>query len=294
MSQSQMVSVYSAVRGTLIVLLLCSAAAGCSKPIVFRPMAGLPLDTSSVRQSGKKVQIEHGVPVKPSLFPASYWMYTSGTYCSATIVGPNTLLLAGHCIEQEERMTIETTSGNVDGTCHRHPEYSEDGYLRDLAICLLDRDLTGFAFERVALDSPPPDESVVLAVGFGCDGSDVSKKLRVGIMAVDALPIEPDDHLSLRGVTSITVDENGIPVPTSGVPPPILCPGDSGGATYTFAFPLGEGPRSIVAVNSARTITQRSAVTSLGTPANRTFIQDWAGKGAKICGLTPGVGNCHS
>jgi trypsin len=289
-----MTSVYSAMRESLILLLLCTAIAGCSKPLVFRPMAALPLDPSSARQSGAKISITDGNPVNPSLFPASYWMYTSGTYCSASIVGPNTLLLAGHCIKRTEPMDLETQAGTIKGTCYRHPEYSANGYLRDLGICILETDLNGIAFERVSLDSPPLDETVVIAVGFGCDGDDVAKTLRVGVMAVDAQPSDADDHLILRGVTSVTVDPNGVPVPTQNATPPVLCPGDSGGATYSFAFPLGSGPRSMVAVNSTHSVDQRSAVTSLGTPQNRTFIQDWAGKGAKICGLTPGLASCHS
>ena len=288
-------SVDGAVRSSLVAgVLLAILTAACGKPIVFRPIAELPLDPNSVRRTENKVQIEHGHPVEPSLFPASFWMYTSGTYCSATLIGPNTLLLAGHCIKVEEPMELDAFGGIIPGTCYRHPSYSADGYLRDLALCVLERDVQGVLYERVVTDSPPSNESVLLAVGFGCDGQDTTKTLRVGVMAVEGQPTEADDHLVLRGLTSVGVDENGLPTaPTNGKPAQ-LCPGDSGGASYSFAFPLGPGPRSVVAVNSSTREDHRSIVTSLGTEHARTFLQEWVAKGAKICGLTAGLSGCRS
>ena len=224
-------------------------------------------------------------------FPASFWFDTPRTMCSATLVGPNAVLLAAHCIHSTDRVSIDLGSRtHVTGTCVQHDQFDPDPQrlTNDLAICKLDSRVTNIVFERVST-APVDAKRVLLLSGFGCDGANVKKVFRTAFAGIDREPTAADDHIIARGLTTGCVATNKLFIRCGDEQTASLCEGDSGGATFLLSSPSSIGSRVQVAVNSFVDSSHRSGLTSLSTASAKAFLDAWSAKGVEICGVTNGL-----
>jgi len=185
-----------------------------------------------------------GMIADVSKWKASF--YTSneqGGRCTSTLIGPNALLTAAHCVGNGRTVTIRYVLENkrFSGTCTHAPGYPEDKSA-DYALCLM-KVTTDTAsipsspipvpyHERLSFDSVNLGQNVLLA-GYGCTNSNITGgndgKFRIGFAPVNTLPNDTDSNY-------FTTQSNTF-----------ICPGDSGGAAYTGEI---QGRRSIVGLNS--------------------------------------------
>jgi hypothetical protein len=137
--------------------------------------------------------------------------------CTGTLVGRRTVVTAGHCIKPGEMsfLTEWQTYHAVQEVVH--PGYDKTALKNDIAVLILDRDVTGVQPTPIATSAPQLNEVVVL-VGFGKTSglaSDSGTK-RKGTNTISKL-------------TSTTLYYHGTGGGVSGT-----CNGDSGGPAFTL------------------------------------------------------------
>lgn len=224
-----------------------------------------------------------------SQWPASLMLTTkvgSGEeMCSATLVGPDTLLTAAHCVEDNSSISLGYKKQHPKGTCNRSPSYVEPGIGKvhggDIALCKFAPPLTGILFESVSLksDSVVSGRTILLS-GFGCDRNSSShgaREFRTGVATISTAPTlespEYEGFVVVNGKAS-------------------LCLGDSGGSAYQTAQD-DVGQRVVVGVNAAVFLdgSNRSVFTALSSPEVSAWIQAWS-VSAHICGINADTGSC--
>ncbi len=241
-------------------------------------------------------QLGNGVIANPQLWPASLVARVDGDVCTATLVGPRTLLTAAHCVGDTARISIDFDKGKTSfkGTCRRTPRWSIAEPSNDLALCLMDAPVkhTGLSYERMSLDPAPITTGrQLLAGGYGCQDLNRQKLedppvFRTGSVYVDRVPT-PGDTWPNWIFTSAATDASKA----------FICPGDSGGAVY---WVRADQSRLIVAVASAvqsdpaRTDYKVSYLAALSTTDAFAFIDGWWKQaGHEICGLSPSADGCR-
>lgn len=200
--------------------------------------------------------------------------------CTATVVGPEVVLTAGHCARDGETVSIQFRGGKqLAATCTDSPLIAQ-GKDHDLSLCKLER--------RVELETFPLltggvfKTSLVSTLGFGCTNRDRTGgndgKLRMATVRIVAEPDESIGKFDLVGRSSVAA----------------ICPGDSGGPVIKFSrSPRGER-HEIVGVNSkvilsGGRIADDSFFTSTFTAASLDFFGDFARENSvEICGVTSG------
>lgn len=147
----------------------------------------------------------NGIVVDPSLFPANLFSIQMNSACTSTLVGPNVVLTAAHCVDYKDpsnpartrAMTIRSEGVTLEYSCEMHPDYASGLLLadsprnsKDVAMCILEsatdrnsgreiadldamwgRNETFFskmAFENIALDQPIAVGDDILIGGYGC------------------------------------------------------------------------------------------------------------------------------
>ena len=88
-----------------------------------------------------------GITEKPSpeAFPASFW---ANARCSATLVGEEVLLSAGHCFKNEPEVSIESDFIQYTGHCDTAQRVIP-GANADFAVCVMDKPVKVSQFETV-------------------------------------------------------------------------------------------------------------------------------------------------
>lgn len=247
----------------------------------------------------------------PATFGATL---ASGETCTATLIGPQVLLTAAHCVDRKQRgshgkwLTYGGRLENPDGQllaqirgCDMAPAYvaaaptpGRPRNEQDFALCETWTPVNALA-EAISRDAAAvaPD-SALLIVGYGCTEGDLvdgqitagahgSGHLNVGINTVRQGG--PAGWLAFYGRV--------------GSSQAILCPGDSGGGAFAHAsIEPGAGNDSgwrVVAVNSAvghdKTGTPKdyiSYLASLADPDFATFLDTWMKRrplNRGICGV---------
>lgn len=220
-------------------------------------------------------QLVGGSAADLAMWRASLLFHTATTDCTATVIGPQTILTAAHCVQNGRLGSIRLRDFSSDVNCTRHPRYEgESNHIFDLALCLIDTPIPGRivdAYERVNLDSSRPVAGdVIVLQGFGC----VTKN---GPMA----------NILYEGTATIFGHPHLINlIRASGEAS--LCEGDSGGA----AFLQNGMSRSIVGVNTSISTQDGRDVSILvgtGAPAIAKFLKDWP---RPICGRDT-LDQCH-
>jgi hypothetical protein len=250
----------------------------------------------------------------------------NGDYCTLTLIGPDVVLLAAHCVDSGGAAgdlikkpipsTVTFSAGLYAMDCSISPDYLKDGYrpksirnTADFALCRLNATVSGISPEDIDTQDALAPGRMLLLVGYGCtkveiDGSGLSrgegidKVLRIGKEAVEAINFSlwpPESGIYVRTVS--TADTQ-----------PVICPGDSGGpAMLDLSGPALATSRAVVAVNSGSGPTifatqQAPSFYSYFAPLSsnqfRTFLASWmrGHAGVVICGINrkAGISGCRA
>jgi hypothetical protein len=202
--------------------------------------------------------------------------------CTATVVGPRTVVTAAHCVNDGESGVFG--NAKIPITCWSHERYyAQDENPWDIALCLADGDIkidNGKPFERLAPSALSGAEPITL-LGYGCTRVNGSKGvLYQGDSAVDTPPEAAAPFFQTSGGAAV-------------------CAGDSGGGAFL------KGPynkRSLTGVASKWLGGEASKFTAVTHPAVMAWIVKWSttrkGKNGEtltvqICGLGAPPINCR-
>ncbi|MGE8165990.1 trypsin-like serine protease [Paraburkholderia sp. NPDC080076] len=224
-------------------------------------------------------------PADTSKWPASYYGAQGGMICSATVIGPRTVLTALHCVGNNKRITLSAKAGApITGICHHPDAYEKDHDLSaEYALCRMDEVVQIPRYESVSLDAGRLVKgALLLTTGYGCliqGGPTRSNQMAIGSMWVGkpaGFDASFPNLLTTDGALANTA---------------FLCQGDSGGGAY-----VGEenGARVVVAVNAwVKPSVKVSYLASLSTPVAVDFLSKWAEHdGQEICGISKGLTHC--
>jgi len=204
-----------------------------------------------------------GQPVAWKDFPATCRFDAEGQLpCTCVLVGPEALLTAAHCMEDNDETGTVTTfdQGTRKGTCKRSSQL-------DLAICKLDTRVDHISFERIG-SAPLTKNQDLLLTGFGCSS-------HLAAHSEDTLLKDPAKVKTLPQSDNFIEFKEGT-----------LCSGDSGGPSFTLSSSIQLanshlGQRRVAGINASNT-----HLTSLSTEAAREFIRQWAeANNAGVCGI---------
>lgn len=212
----------------------------------------------------------NGKPANAADWPASVYATAGNAACSATLVGERVVIMASHCMDDGGQISFSAHANNYTATCTHHPAYTSN-ITADWALCLVDRPVTGVAFENLGVNVTMAIGETVLLSGYGCitagGGGGNDGIFRVGDAVVQGLPVSASN-------SNDTVTQGGA----------ALCFGDSGGAAYKNN---ADGSRSIFAINSRGNIATTSYLASVYTGQFATWAKTWATNSAnvKMCGV---------
>lgn len=181
--------------------------------------------------------------------------------CTATIVGPETILTAGHCRSTGSTATFTYEQVRYSGRCKRHPRYSQNGWLNnDFALCKFSPSIelpVWGSLER--RDVEVGDRVVMQGYGRGSNG-----RLNVGEAAVGRL-----NYMDI--ITNGRVYLGG---------------GDSGGALFAHTDDYVNGPFVIVGINSRGDNRNNSYFNRTALDRSQSFFAEYArSESAEICGV---------
>lgn len=230
-------------------------------------------------------QVINGSVVDSRYFPAIFGKIRPGESvpsCTAALVGPSTMLIAAHCVDDNPNIRLRNGLASVRGRCVLSPAWRSNADTGvDVALCVLEHKITGISYESISYTLPNIGQDVYVT-GFGCtwEGGPSDGKLRIGRAPAANRPSNfPQSPGTLYTASAIQAGQA------------VLCPGDSGGPLFMFSGTL-DGPRRIIAVNSATTFSAGvSLYAALAAPANINFIQQFAAKyNQQICGVNLQLG----
>jgi hypothetical protein len=228
-------------------------------------------------------ELINGLRVDPRFFPGIFRMTTGGT-CTASVVGPATVLLAAHCVDHQAPITFVAGGRRVVSICEQAPGWRRGNQSEDWALCLLQFRLSGFPYETINVSPMPPPGTQIILTGYGCtqQGGVADGILRIGVSrAAVRHPRLPEETSTLYTLSDSSAGEA------------VLCPGDSGGPAFLFSGGLNSA-RSIVGINSRTTYKTHgfSLFAATGSPAGKKFFEDWANQHSQvICGVNT-TDNC--
>lgn len=224
-------------------------------------------------------QVVGGKPANPTAWPATFvFRNEHGTGCTATAIGPRTILSAAHCMRNGSQARVATRNRDTTVVCHHHPKYPDD-ISADFALCVAGADMPrpGDGFEKVNADAAlVAIGRKVQLLGYGCltkGGADLSfGALYEGASSVSHfLPAYPNYVIA---------------VGAAGV-----CFGDSGGGAFMVT---SAGFRRLMAVNSRGDISTNSWLSLTHKPDFMDWAKGWATQHAtRICGIHSDAAGCR-
>lgn len=238
----------------------------------------------STARNDIETQLRNGEEVNPRDWPAV--LQADGVdFCTSVVVGPNTILLAAHCVQHQGAITVTTARGEiVRGLCERAPGYERStGRSEDWALCFTDKRLRGITFERISLAAPPPLGSAVVLIGYGCgERGGAVGTLRIGRSTIGE---KPRRLLGVRPASLFTSSD-------AGAGEPKICGGDSGAPLFQHSG--GVTRRAVIGVASDESVLDISVFAATGAEAGKTFIEDWEKRhNAEICGVDGFKAGCR-
>lgn len=250
-----------------------------SAGVTFKPVSELNQDSSSPK-------LGNAEPADPTQWLASFFSWSGQFQCTSTLIGPQTLLTAAHCVGNGQDANLVVAGTTYSGRCTHHPDYAADPSA-DYALCLMSQPVPGVPYETINID--PEALKVGLQVrltGYGCTNTSgigpTDGIYRIGLAPITALPGQlPGEPNSIITVTSVVEDA-------------ILCRGDSGGPAFIESEM--SSARKVISVNSrVWPETRRSYLSSLTSAKAAPWIKNWseASTEQRICGLPNGPEGCR-
>jgi hypothetical protein len=237
------------------------------------------------------------------LFPEIHVARISGSLCTASVVGPRTVLLAAHCVYERRKIRVSGLSAECEISSAYDPA-KKYGRSADYALCATSEDIRSSVYGTVTLedDKIAPGRYLLLS-GAGCtEWNERDGKLRVGLARIVSTPNTATNDIVLDWEKVYFGGGEGA----------ALCPGDSGGPAFYLPDVNKLQPRLIAGVN-ARTaavcvpdpsipardcpngdvkILGTSYVSSLATEEAERFFKDFVdpekngvGANSLICGF---------
>lgn len=208
-------------------------------------------------------------------FPATVYVNSGGGRCTATLIGPEVLITAAHCVDDRGTLFFTLLTGEQHrARCDHHRDY-DDNATADWALCKLETPATGIVYETLSMDRTIPDRSDwILLTGYGCTrsggGGGNDGTLRIGFAEVIRTPRRGDWDIITRGDVA-------------------LCFGDSGGPAFYTGGREGQfADRLMISVNSRGNIEDTSYLSK--TLQNEVFsgwLKAWAAdREVTVCGLS--------
>ncbi|WP_426421756.1 trypsin-like serine protease [Bradyrhizobium genosp. A] len=247
--------------------------------ISFQSVGELAQDSTGPRLGNAEI-------ADPTEWRASFYSKSTGHGCTSTLIGPQTLLTAAHCVGPGQEASIKVEGVPYSGACIHHPDYPTDPSA-DYALCRMTQPVPGVPYESINTNPKALKVGMYLRLtGFGCVSisgtGPVDDIYRVGNSPVTALPGElPHEPNSI--ITTATVVEDAI-----------LCRGDSGGPAFIESDM--SSARVVASVNSRVSPSQRrSYMSSLTTDKAMAWIKQWSDFAVeqRICGLPNAPDGCR-
>lgn len=217
-----------------------------------------------------------GKAADPKDWPASFTTSQGNSRCTGTMLSPNVLQLAAHCVGNGRTATIRSAGKTYSSVCTHSPKYRGDS-TADYALCLMTEpvDLAWYEGVLTAETNKIKIGSEIVLAGMGCvrpgGGGGSDNVLRVGTSPVVRLPQSSNDIVT-KGEAA-------------------LCFGDSGGSAF---WRDEKGILRVAGVNSRGNIRDTSYLSAVFTADGSSFYKSWMEKNkVKICGLSADAVKCR-
>ena len=208
--------------------------------------------------AGPDLMLYGGRPVEEGDLP----MVFNVGFCTVTVVGPEVIFIASHCVSNGSRATFVFKGERRNGICTRHPNYNGNTTQNDWAFCkftpkIEDKD---FVYSSLAPKLLSVGDKVVLN-GFGKGSS--NGRLHWGKMPISR--VQGQEYITQGSV--------------------VLGSGDSGGSVFLDMEDISKGPFFTVAVNS-RAGGQMSIFNYTAHENAQSFFKSYATQNSVgICGV---------
>lgn len=197
-----------------------------------------------------------GRPVKPGELPVSVYLGN----CTATVVGPEALLTAGHCRASGGKISFTHGQTRHSGSCVRHPAYNKGSFMNnDFSLCKFSPKLELENYGSLKKHQIQKGDPIIMqGYGMGSGG-----KLNVGEAV--AYQVDNQDIISQGRIH--------------------LGAGDSGGGLFRGGADLIKGPFYVVGVNS-RAGGKTSLFNQTALDRSQEFFKSYAAsQGVQVCGI---------
>ncbi|MBM4318053.1 MAG: trypsin-like serine protease [Deltaproteobacteria bacterium] len=216
----------------------------------------------SIFGQGLGIRLINGKPVEPGTYEEVVRINTSGSYCTATVVGPKTIITAAHCAPNGATAEFKVKGVTYRAKIYRSNLFSSQDH--DLSIGVTDQEITGI--KPASIGGTAKTGLGITLLGYGCTqaggsgGSD-------GILRYGETVIT-----SFSNFDMVSHKPNGA----------ALCFGDSGGP----AFVVDKGERLLLGINSKGNIQDTNYNTRTDIAQSLNFIKTTAtASGVEVCGI---------
>lgn len=201
-------------------------------------------------------------------FPEVIAIRSGNGFCSSTLISPDILITAAHCIDEKTNQIKVYGSSNI-GDCLVSEYYQTENHL-DLALCKLKQKIEIKKYPRVAReDEFPKIDSRIVLTGYGCKSDkEYDYKLRAGFAITTKY--EKNTYWTYRKSSK------------QGT----LCFGDSGSGSFKYIKDPKNDDHVILGVNSMGDIKRISIMVALGSQTAQNFINEFINKyDSDLCGF---------
>lgn len=234
---------------------------------------GMPIDEKAVTQPQNLPTLIGGREAREGELPVSVFIQN----CTATVVGPNVVLTAGHCRQSGSDVSFIIGRTRHSGNCTRHPQFNNNNLNNDFTLCKVSPRINLRVFGDLSPVNVRNGDQVTMQ-GFGND--------RLGTLQVGTAQIVQIDNQDL--ITNSRVKLGG---------------GDSGGGLFLGTPNLERGPFQLIGINSRVSRNgNNSFFNRVNLQRSQDFFKDFArDNNVSICGVNDdcrtgggGNGNCDA